>query len=527
MLSTQDLITVVTEAHPGQDLQHHETHISHVLLVGDVAYKIKKHVDLGFCDFTSLERRRHFCHEELRLNRRLAKDFYLDVRAFCRNKQGGVHLSPTRDDPGAAADEAVVEYAVRMRRFPQGQLLSQLAERDALKREWFDDLAQTLANFHHHASRAKLDDIAGTPSQVWKPVEECLNSLELTEEQRLTSRLSTQLPIWCKSEFHRLNDWFRSRKGDGHIRECHGDLHLGNMFLNDGKIVVFDCIEFNDALRWIDTASDLAFAVMDLKDRGAAYLGHRLLNEYLQATNDYDALQGLNFYLVYRALVRAKVAALRCGQTEPHTAEHSDAASELFNYFELALQLTKRDKPWLAITHGLSGSGKSTVAKQLVEELGAIRIRSDVIRRKQFGTDSERYNPAATEWTYTRLAELAEQIISAGYPVVVDATFLLQQERIAFKHLAERLNSPFVIVACSSEMDTLRQRIASRSAQGNDPSEATAEVLEMQARAVQPLSAEERRVAINAQEPGVNAPSFTSRFRAKLQGAASPPPSQA
>ena len=283
-------------------------------------------------------------------------------------------------------------------------------------------------------------------------------------------------------------------------------MHLGNMILNDGdEVVIFDCIEFNESFRWIDVISEVAFLVMDLEDRGYPKLAHRFLNAYLEWTGDYGGLVVLPFYLTYRALVRAKVDEIRCEQDDMNAAERKCLVDDLHGYLEQARRFTMMPPPMLIITHGVSGSGKTTGTQPLVEELGAIRIRSDVERKRLFGLDphsridsqiDNAYSDRTNQRTYDRLAKLATTIIRAGFPVIVDATFLRRSDRDQFRHLSEELNVPFVVVSFQASQEELRRRVLARETQGNDVSEAGLDVLEHQLRVKEPLQGDESAAAI-------------------------------
>jgi predicted kinase len=304
-----------------------------------------------------------------------------------------------------------------------------------------------------------------------------------------------------RREFARLRATFAARKADGFVRECHGDLHLGNMFLRDDRVEVFDCIEFNDRFRWIDVQSEIAFAVMDLADRGRADYSRRFLNAYLERTGDYDGLSVLPFYLIYRAAVRAKVACLRLAQADVADRERQELGCELGEYLQLADRYAKSRQPSIVITHGFSGSGKSTVAQAILEALGAVRIRSDVERKRLFGQYSSTRNGGglehgiyaadATEQTYARLAELAAKIVAAGFPAIVDATFLMRRDREAFRDLSCRLNVPFAILDLYADEATLRRRVSERIRAGTDASDADLRVLDSQFARHEPLGDDE------------------------------------
>ncbi len=481
-----------------------ETHISWVLLTGRYAYKIKKPVNLGFLDFSTLDKRRRFCEEELRLNGRLAPKIYLDV----------VPITGTANDPHIGGSGEPIEFAVRMRQFPHDALLSLALADGRLTFAHIDWLAREVADFHARTAIASVDSDYGTPPRIEHPAEENISHL-------LAANLSTDdharisaLHDWSRREFGFHRQDFELRRLSGFVRECHGDMHLGNMILDGGDIVLFDCIEFNDYLRWIDVMSETAFCAMDLEDRGRPDFAHRFLNAYLENTGDYAGLAVLRFYLVYRALVRAKVASLRLGQSGVDSAEIARLRREVHNYIELAERYTQPSQPFLCITHGFSGGGKTTGTQGVIDALGAIRIRSDVERKRLAGLDAlsqsgsgigeKLYTSDSTTATYARLAELAEQVVRAGFPVVVDATFLKRLQRDDIRRIAERLQTPFLILDFQANDETLRKRVKLRAESGRDASEAGIEVLEHQIRTQEPLGPDELMfvLTVNTESPG-------------------------
>lgn len=479
--------------HPVAAVEHRETHISHILLAGDYAYKIKKPLDLGFLDFTSLARRKRFCEEELRLNRRLAPTLYLDCIAIC----GTVENPVLEGDPAEA-----LEYAVKMRRFPQSALLDQRWAEGVLHTGHMDSLARQLAGFHATIARANAAQPWGTPDIVHGPVQDNFTQTRPLLEDAEDLRLLARLAGWTEAAFAKLRPMLAERKTGGFIRECHGDLHLGNMLmLEDGRITVFDCIEFNDEFRWIDVMSDLGFLLMDLQRRGAHALAWRLLNTYLEYTGDYAGLAVLPYYQVYRAMVRAKIAAIRSTQADLNDQERAAVSAECRAYLQLAWRFTQRPAPFLALTHGVSGSGKSHITAHVLETLGAIRIRSDVERKRLFGLDplaasgssinQGLYTAAAGARTYERLRELAECVLAAGYATLVDATFLQTAQRQPFRALAASRGIPCIVLACNADPAILRGRILHRRERGDDAAEADLDVLEQQLRSYAPPSAEE------------------------------------
>ncbi len=471
-----------------------ETHISWVLLTGDYAYKIKKPVNFGFLDFSTLGKRHHYCDEELRLNRRLAPELYLEV----------VVITGDEEEPQINGNGPILEYAVKMRQFPQSNVLNNLLKSDQLSVEHLDELANVIANFHANVEIADESMNFGSPEKIIKPILE--NFIQI--RQSLIHPLNEGLRLleeWSKLEHQRLVAVFEYRKKQGFIRECHGDLHLANIVLFGNKIIPFDGIEFNNNLRWIDVMSELAFLVMDLKAHQRQDFGFRVLNSYLEQTGDYWGLQIFRFYCVYRAMVRAKINILNCQQHKDEQS-FSKAYQEYNNYLQLASEYTQTTSRKLVVCHGFSGSGKTVVSQLLLQHLPGIRIRSDVERKRLFGMEPETrshsspksglYSPEINQQTYLRLLELAKSILTSGFSVIVDATFLKHQQRRLFQNLALELDVPLSIVSCQAKDSVLRQRVIKRERAGKDASEAGVAVLELQMREIQPLLPEEKKAAV-------------------------------
>jgi aminoglycoside phosphotransferase family enzyme/predicted kinase len=481
--------------HAGQ-VEHLETHISHVFLTGAHAYKIKKPLDLGFLDFSTLDQRRTFCEEEVRINRRLAPDLYLAV----------VPIAGPVDAPRVEGDGEPIEYAVKMRQFAQDGLLENVLERGELTAQLIDALAAEVAAFHGSVPRAPAGGPYGGVQGIVGPAQqnfEQLAPLLRTDEDRA---LLDHLRLWTDRQSQALGPRLERRQRDGFVRECHGDLHLGNMVLIDGRVRIFDAIEFNPALRWIDVISEIAFVVMDLAARGRDDLGSRFVNAYLEHTGDYAGVRMLRYYVVYRALVRAKVAAMRAAQPGLSEAQRHALAQKCSLHLALAQRTASPPLPVLVIHHGLSGSGKTTCSQTILEAIGAIRIRSDVERKRLGGFEAAArtgsalgagiYSGDATRATYTRLAALAEEVLAGGYTVLVDATFLQRERRAAFRALADRLHVPLRIAVFTARHETLVARIVARSERGTDASEAGLEVLAAQLRNQESLTAEEQALAV-------------------------------
>ncbi len=482
----QRLIAALQSAHAARLI---ETHISWVLLIGDLAYKIKKAVDLGFLNYLDLSAREHFCEEELRLNRRTAPDLYLEV----------VGIGGTVDAPQFGVQPAI-GYAVKMRRFADDALMDARLRQGSIAPSHIDALAERVASFHARAATVDVQMPFGNAATIRAA------ALQNFEQMRTLLTDAADLRQVSALERAAMREWesraalFGERRSAGRVRECHGDLHLGNIALIDDSPVPFDCIEFSPALRWIDVMDEVAFTMMDLLRHGRGDYAWRYLNAYLQATGDYAGVGVLRFYLAYRAAVRAKVAAIRASQSAG--SEQASALQTCRGHLRLALQCLSERHPALIITHGLPGSGKTTFAQYVIEQLAAVRIRSDVERKRMFGLSAlegsrklaaDIYSKQATAQTYTALLALARDMLMAGYPVVVDAAFLRSDEREQFLALARETASPFIIATLDADGATLRERLRKRS---HDASEADVKVLEKLQAEQQPLSARERQVAV-------------------------------
>lgn len=467
--------------HPVEGFQVIETHISWVLLTGPYVYKFKKPVNFGFLDFTTLAARKHFCEEELRLNQRLTDDLYLEV----------IPVTGSLDAPELNGSGEVIEYALKMRQFPQEGLLSTLQANGELTTAHIDELARQIAEFHLSAPRVPTENELGSPDSVMAPVLQNFEQIRpLISEKSDLSQLDA-LQAWAQSSFERLKPLFAQRKADGYVRECHGDIHLGNATLIDGKVVLFDCIEFNEPFRMTDVYADTGFLAMDLEDRGLKSLSRRLISQYLEVTGDYQGLEVLNFYKAYRAMVRAKVALFSLS-ADADAVQRAATLRQYRNYANLAESYSAIPSRFLVITHGVSAVGKSHVAMRLVDSLGAVRLRSDVERKRLFaGQDEALYGAQVSEATYARLHELAGQALRAGFPVVIDATYLKQGQREAAAKVAETTGVPFLILDCEAPQAVIAGWLQQRQARNDDPSDATLEVIEAQQASREPLTAQE------------------------------------
>jgi len=457
-----------------------ETHISWVLLDGEHAWKIKKPVRLPFLNASELDTRLQLCEAECRLNRRLAPSVYLGV----------VPLRGTPGAPRLTGEGAVIEYALKMRQFPPGALLSEHLAEGRLLPAHIDALAHRLARFHQEALVAPPGAPFGTPELIELQIRRVIEGLAPQDGGQAARRAWL---AWLQTQTTALHATWLRRRAQGRIVEGHGDLHLANTVVLGDEVTAFDCIEFDPTLRWIDPISDIAFTAMDLMAQHRTDLAWRFLNTWLDDTGDHAGLPTLRVYLVYRALVRALVARLR----DPHGQNPNRP-----DYIGLAQQFLAPPRPSLLITHGLSGSGKSFQSQRLLERDQAIRLRADVERKRLFGLPAlakskgqvpdSIYTPEATQRTYARLLSLATLVLDAGYPVIVDAAFLKASERATFLRLAQWKGVPFTILHCEAPETTLRERVRARLAQGDDPSEADEAVLTSQIQKAEPLQPQER-----------------------------------
>ena len=503
--------------HPLNQVDIAETNISYILLTGKYAYKFKKGVDLGFLNFTELEERKFYCEEEVRLNRRLAPDMYLDV----------IRITGNRNQPEINGAGPVIEYAVKMRQFKKNTELDYLLRNGLFKTDYVDQLAEDIAAFHTVIKLASPDTQYGSYDVISRTTFENIRDLAscITHDKTYAKKLD-DINGWSKQHLAILKPIMLKRKEQGYIRECHGDLHLGNIALHQDKPIIFDCIEFSEDLRWIDTICDIAFLIMDFESYQHPVLAYRFLNNYLEHCGDYEGLTLLRFYCAYRALVRAKVYALGLSKEIPDEKKHI-LKQQYQHYIELALNYTRPNVPFILITHGLSGSGKTTITRIILEELGAIRIRSDIERKRlnkldtsdssHSGLKSGLYTQTKSDQVYQHLADISKIIIQSDYPVIVDATFLDKQYRALFKSLASGLKVPFIILNFLGSKQNLMARIQEREKQAKDASEADIKVLEHQLNNMMPLETSEQNLEISIDtNTDIDYPNLINKIKTKL-----------
>ncbi len=479
--------------HPVHGFEVIQTHLSWIILTGLYAYKLKKPLNLGFQDFTTLEKRKKFCEMEVSLNQRLAPDIYIEV----------IPITGSISEPSLKGTGEIIEYAVKMNQFEQKNLLSNLVKENRLNKEIIQSIAKQTAHFHAKAQRCDSDSEFGSAKNVYAPMKDNFEALKnLPASSGFIEEIS-QIESWCEKQFHQLKGLISARKKNGFVRATHGDFHLGNMVLIKDNPVIFDCIEFNENFRWTDVMNDIAFLAMDLDHHHHSDLGDLFVNHYFEHSFDYEGAKLLNFYKSYRAMVRAKISALLLNQVEPNSELAQKLALDLRNFLRLGLDYAKSHQATLSITHGFSGSGKSLFTEQLMMQTGAIRLRADVVRKHLFkmqpydATASTQlpalYSDDATQKVYSTLCELAKMLLQSGLSVIVDATFLKQWQRDLFIGLSEH---PFTIYAFEAPVDKLQERIKLRARLRKDPSDADEEVLMKQQQSYEGLTAHEKSQTI-------------------------------
>ena len=487
--------------HPVEAVAVIETPISWVLLAGAFAYKIKRAVRYPFVDQRTLEYRRWLCEEEFRLNRRFASELYLEV---CSVVSAGRHV---RMHSGPAGTHRIVEYAVRMVRFDAADELDRRLAEGRLPVDALGTFGKTLADIHATLPSVTEDASWGQPARVRSllidNVRQCaaaagvfsraeaVAALEVPLEQRL-AEASPAMALRCAS---------------GRVRECHGDLHSRNIVVREGRLVPFDCLEYEPAFRWIDVADEIAFLSSDLAARVHRRHAHAFLAAYLQRSGDYHACRVIRLYEVHRALVRAKVAALSAA-TRPE-AGRSALRAEFERLVRHAVAALAARQPQLVLMSGLSGSGKTWIARQLTERLEAVHLRSDIERKRLAGLDPLQpsgsglaaglYAPDVSERVYDELAREAYDALIGGYSVIVDATFLRRAQRRRFRELGARAQASTYWIRCTAPLALLQERLRARAEAGQDPSEADASVLEWQRQQLEPPAADERLASLEVE----------------------------
>jgi hypothetical protein len=470
----QAMLTPEFYPHPVQEpIELMQTHVSYVLLTGDYVYKLKKPVNFGFLDYSALDKRKHFCEEEIRLNQRGAKELYLEV----------LPITQQESQYRLGGEGSVVEYALKMVQFPQENLLSNMFAAGTITEAQIEEMGRVVADFHGGAATSEYISSFGQVSKVRESVNENYQQTEKYIGLAQTQQQFDETKAYTDRIFSQRPELFNGRREGGFIRECHGDLHLRNICLSEGKIRLFDCIEFNEPFRFVDTMYDVGFAVMDLEARGRKDLANRFLNTYVEQTGDWEGLQVLPLYLSRQAYVRAKVTSFLLDDPGIPQAEKDAAAKTAGDYYRQAWEYTSPKTGKIVMLAGLSGAGKSTLGKQIAKQLGAIHLRSDAVRKHLGGIplsakgDDRLYSPAMTAQTYLRLLEIGTTLAKQGYPVILDAKYDRVSLRQAVIDTAKAENIALEILHCTAPEAVLRERLNQRQ---GDIADATADLLASQ-----------------------------------------------
>ncbi len=523
------LLSPKAYSHNPKKVQLVETHISWVLLTGKYAYKLKKPLDLGFIKATSLSERIHLCKEEIRLNQRLAPDLYIGISKVI-GPTNKLHVSEENWTGKDINKSNILDVMVKMHQFPSDELLSKKLKNCLISKRLLDELAHELAKFHLTVDKDPKNAEYGNLDSIVEPV---LKNLEVLTNIQIKDPFNKIIKThleWVGKERYGLAKRFAERLTKGAIRECHGDLHTENIYLKDNlKLEVFDSIEFEPKLRWIDPISEIAFLVMDLMAKDCKPKAIRFLNLWLELTGDYVGTDLLPWYIAYRAMVRSKVLGIRNKQINTSTINSTPKSTprgkdSIEYYLDLVNDIQSAKSKGLIIMHGLSGSGKSFVSGLLYEQLFGIRICSDIERKRIFNSlpiqdglsihnmtieDNDHiprfycnpYDKNVSEWLYQEwLTTLTSSCLKSGFITIVDAAFLKRKERMRILQIADNLGRPFVIVSCNCNDQTAKKRISERLRKGNDHSEADYEIREKQKSWIEPLTQEEKKFEVKITE---------------------------
>ncbi len=476
--------------HPVDKVELIQTHISYVLLAGHHVYKIKKPVDFGFLDFSTLRKRLYYCRQEVILNQRLCPGFYLGV---VRIRDDGGRI--TLDGHGR-----VLEYAVHMRRLPAEGMMDRLLERGELTAALVEGLADRLARFHQEAETNPRIARYGMWA-IRRAWEENFQQWAPYIGQTITAEQDGLLREYVRSFFRRQRDLLRRRAQELRIRDCHGDLRSDAVCFTDlpsgEQVCVFDCIEFNRRFRYTDVAGDVGFLAMDLDYRGRPDLSEAFVERYMAASGDSDLRPLINFYKCYRAAVRGKVEGFRSSQPEVSSKDRAQSARAARRYFDLACRYAAAGRPLLVITCGLTATGKSTLARHLAQEAGLALISSDIVRKELAGLAPQEhrfeafrrgiYSPAFTDKTYRALLRAAQSHLSQGQGAIVDASFLQRKHRRWAQRLALGEGVAFYCLELRASDAAVRRRLARRLREGGDPSDARWEIYQALKGSFQPV----------------------------------------
>jgi len=472
--------------HPVKEpIQLIQTHVSYVLLTGDYAYKLKKPVNFGFLNYSTLELRQHFCYQELEMNKRGAAEIYLEV----------LPITQTDDRFQLGGEVEPVEYTLKMCQFPQESLFSSLFQQGELTETRVSELGRLVAQFHAKCATNDYILSFGEVDQIRQAFDENYQQTEKYIGVAQTQSQFDETKEFTDRFFATKQEVLASRVKQRWIRECHGDLHLRNICFWHDKTLLFDCIEFNEPFRFVDVMFDVAYGVMDFQVGNRPDFANAYLNSYLEEIGDWEGIQVLPLYVSRQAYVRAKVTSFLLDDPGVPAADKEKAKNTASLYYKLACESGKLEQGKLFLMSGVSGSGKSTIAKKLARKIGAIHVRSDAVRKHLAGISihergaADLYTPEMTEKTYARLLSLGILLATAGYSVILDAKYDLISRRKAVIEQAAKYQLPLEILYCTAPEEILRDRLSSRT---SDVSDATASLLTSQLAAIEAFTEAEK-----------------------------------
>lgn len=479
-----------------------QTHISYVVLTGRYAYKIKKPVNLGFLDFSTIEKRKYYCEEEVRLNRRLCPTMYLDV----------VRLTKKNDDLEIDGNGEVVDYAVKMMEFPQRFIMTNLLEKETINEEAIRSICSLLVDFYKSGEHAQKIDRYGAISSIKKNIDENF----LQTKSYVDSIIPQDVYQYIKEVsclFFNNKNIFRQRVKDGRIRDCHGDLHTGNIVLFD-KIYIFDCIEFNKRFRYIDVAADIGFLAMDLDFLNYPFLSSYLIHTYIELSEDKNILDVLNFYKCYRAYVRGKITCFTLDDPTIDKKNRNTMIGTARKYFDLAhyyarlfsLDLRRDKSPLLFVVCGLTGTGKSTIAGKIGIDYHGQVVNTDIVRKDIANIDRYEqhhdayttglYTPEKINSTYRAVMEKAQTALLTHGICIVDATFQKRHFRDMVRKVAKRTKAHLLFIQCICKEEEIKQRLEKRLKK-KSVSDGRWEIYLQQKESFEPLTSDEDHIIVD------------------------------
>jgi aminoglycoside phosphotransferase family enzyme/predicted kinase len=476
-------------AHPTEQVELIQTHISYIFIAGNFVYKVKKPLDFGFLDFTSLDKRKHYCQEELRLNRRLAPDIYLGVVGIYENADGRITLSK---------GDCLIEYAVKMKKLPRDGMLKNLLSLGSVTPAMMEAIARKLADFHRQAETGGIINEAGSVETIRRNHEENFTATESYIDITIPEYQYRFIKSYVYHFMREQEALFKKRVADHRIRDGHGDIHLEHICIMNSHIIIYDCIEFNDRFRHDDTAAEVAFLAMDLEYNGHADYGDIFVNAYIRHTDDPEIRRLLNFYKCYYAFVRGKVVGFKTNDEDIQPHERVEAGRIASSYFNLAYGCAARlINPTLILMAGLTGTGKSVRAKWIAPLLGAEIIQTDVVRKEllNISPTEHRYETFGkgiyiediNRRTYKKALELAASKLKEGKSMIMDASYKSRAERIGASETAKKLNADFFIIECVCPEKIIRERLDSRMTEAGEPSDGRWEIFQAQKDTFDPI----------------------------------------